>query len=137
MLHPVVHLHLFNERGMLYLQKRAGNKDIQPNMWDTSVGGHVDFGEDIDTALMREAGEELGLGEVEARFLFRYVHESEVERELVYAFYAVSTAQPEPDPAEISEGRFWSREEIVATLGKGIFTPNFEGEILRVLESVP
>ena len=43
LLHPVVHLHLFNSRGELYLQKRPAWKDIQPNRWDTAVGGHVDF----------------------------------------------------------------------------------------------
>lgn len=30
LLHPVVHLHLFNSRGELYLQKRPEWKDIQP-----------------------------------------------------------------------------------------------------------
>ena len=41
LLHPVVHLHLFNSRGELYLQKRPEWKDIQPGRWDTAVGGHV------------------------------------------------------------------------------------------------
>lgn len=39
MLHPVVHLHIFNKAGDLYLQKRSINKDIQPGKWDTAVGG--------------------------------------------------------------------------------------------------
>ena len=38
LLHPVVHLHVFNDKGELYLQKRPAWKDIQPNKWDTSVG---------------------------------------------------------------------------------------------------
>ncbi len=36
LLHPVVHLHLFNSRGELYLQKRPEWKDIQPGRWDTA-----------------------------------------------------------------------------------------------------
>lgn len=48
LLHPVVHLHVFNSRGQLYLQKRALNKDIQPGKWDTSVGGHVGYYESIE-----------------------------------------------------------------------------------------
>ena len=47
LLHPVVHLHLFNSRGELYLQKRPEWKDIQPGRWDTAVGGHVDYGETV------------------------------------------------------------------------------------------
>ena len=36
LLHPVVHLHVFNSRGEVYLQKRPEWKDIQPGKWDTS-----------------------------------------------------------------------------------------------------
>ena len=45
LLHPVVHMHVFNSRGEVYLQKRPEWKDIQPGKWDTSVGGHIDYGE--------------------------------------------------------------------------------------------
>lgn len=59
LLHPVVHLHLFNDEGRLFLQKRSLSKDVQPGKWDTSVGGHVAPGEKIEDALRREASEEL------------------------------------------------------------------------------
>ena len=84
LLHPVVHLHLFNSRGELYLQKRPAWKDIQPGRWDTAVGGHVAYGETIDEALRREAREELGLESFEAEFVRSYVFRSEREQELVY-----------------------------------------------------
>ena len=51
LLHPVVHLHLFNSRGELYLQRRPVWKDIQPGRWDTAVGGHVDYGETVDDVM--------------------------------------------------------------------------------------
>ena len=53
LLHPVVHLHVFNSKGELYLQKRPEWKDIQPGKWDTSVGGHIDLGESVEIALKR------------------------------------------------------------------------------------
>ena len=41
--HPVVHLHVINGRGELYLQHRPKWKQIQPDRWDTGcldlVGG--------------------------------------------------------------------------------------------------
>ena len=59
LLHPVIHLHIFNKDGDLYLQKRSMNKDIQPGKWDTAVGGHIDYGESVEEALRREVREEL------------------------------------------------------------------------------
>ena len=133
LLHPVVHLHVRDAEGRLYLQKRSMTKDIQPGKWDTAVGGHIDFGECVEEALMREAREELGLTRFVPEKLFSYVHESEIERELVNAFTAIVDAGDiEIDPVEIDEGRFWTLDEIDANLGKGVFTPNFEGEYKRL-----
>ena len=50
LLHPVVHLHVFNAQGDIYLQKRPEWKDIQPGKWDTAVGGHIDLGESVEIA---------------------------------------------------------------------------------------
>ena len=47
LLHPVVHLHLFNSHGQLYLQKRPEWKDIQPGKWDTACGGRCWSREEI------------------------------------------------------------------------------------------
>ncbi len=130
MLHPVVHLHIISDNGKLYLQKRSELKDIQPGKWDTAVGGHVDFGEDVISALRREAREELGLTEFNPIKLAPYIFESSIERELINPFIVYCTEELclIPDPEEISEGRFWSKSEIETQLGKEIFTPNFESE---------
>ena len=127
LLHPVVHLHVFNKQGELYLQKRPSWKQIQPDKWDTAVGGHVDLGENIDMALKREAAEEIGLHDFTPEFIKSYVFESDIEKELVYAYKV--TYEDEVTPSEELEcGRFWCMEDIRQQLGKGIFTPNFERE---------
>ena len=133
-LHPVVHLHVFNSGAELYLQKRAMNKDIQPGRWDTSVGGHIDYGEDVLTALQREVREELGITDFEPRFIKSYKFVSTQEAELVNCFFTVYDGVINPDPGEISEGKFWKLTEIKAALGKDIFTPNFEQEFLNVVQ---
>lgn len=132
LLHPVVHLHIFNEAGDLFLQKRSLSKDIQPGKWDTSVGGHVDYGETVAEALQREAREELGVTEFIPQSVARYVFESVIEKELVHTFRTLYNGPFTPDPEELEGGRFWSAEEIRENLGKNIFTPNFEQEYQRL-----
>ena len=131
LLHPVVHLHVFNPDGELYLQRRPEWKDIQPGKWDTAVGGHVDYGESIAEALMREAREELGVDAAGATAVEPYVFESDRERELINPFILVTDQEPHPT-AELDGGRWWSRDEINLSLGRGIFTPNFESEYCRL-----
>lgn len=133
LLHPVVHLHVFNAGGELYLQKRPEWKDIQPGRWDTAVGGHIDLGENVEMALRRETLEELGIDIAGASVerLDTYVFTSERERELVYAHRLTWDAALSPS-AETDGGRFFSREEILEQMGKGFFTPNFESEYQRL-----
>ena len=130
-LHPVVHLHVFNGKGELYLQKRPEWKTIQPGKWDTAVGGHVDFGEDIRTALFREAREELGIDASQATLIEKYVFTSECEKELIFAHRLTTDAAITPS-AETDGGRFWSMAEIHDAIGQGTLTPNFEQEFMRL-----
>lgn len=127
-LHPVVHLHVFNSEGDLYLQHRPEWKDIQPNKWDTACGGHVNFGEDVAMALRREVEEELGITDFEPDFLGHYVFEGIREKELVYVHKTIYDKPICPDKEELDGGRFWKRSEILENIGKGVFTPNFEDE---------
>ncbi|MCM1138847.1 MAG: NUDIX domain-containing protein [Duncaniella sp.] len=132
LLHPVVHLHLFDSEGRLYLQRRPLWKDIQPGKWDTSVGGHVDYGENVISALHREAHEELGVADFEEKLMATYVFESSVEREYVNSFYTV-TDQPVNPTNELNGGKFWSVKEILDNIGKDVFTPNFEKEFTAIV----
>ncbi len=128
LLHPVVHLHVINKNNAVYLQKRPMNKLIQPGKWDTAVGGHISYGEDVKTALRREAWEEIGLDNFSARLVKEYIWESEVERELVYVFITHDYQSIHLHSPEVEEGRFWTVNQIRKNLGQGVFTPNFEHE---------
>ena len=132
LLHPVVHLHIMNRQGALYLQQRSFKKDLLPGYWDTAVGGHVSYGETVAEALFREAEEELRMTDFHPIPLDVYEFEGIQEREQVHVFACVGGFSPQPDGEEVIGGRFWTMEEIEESLGKSVLTPNFEGEFARI-----
>jgi isopentenyldiphosphate isomerase/intracellular septation protein A len=136
LLHPVVHLHVLNANGHFFLQKRPLSKLIQPGKWDTSVGGHISFGEDLQTALSREAFEEIGLKDFSVRFIGKYRWDSEVESELVYYFLTHDFQKIRLHSEEVEEGKFWSPSQIEKNIGKDVFTPNFEFEYNLVKKAI-
>ena len=50
-----------NSDGLILLQKRSATKDLYPNCWDLSVGGHVNFGQSYLETAIRELKEELNI----------------------------------------------------------------------------
>lgn len=59
--HRAIHVFVTNKHGDLLLQKRSLLKDNCPGLWDSSVSGHLDAGEDYTAAAIRELEEEMGI----------------------------------------------------------------------------
>jgi len=135
-LHPVVHLHIINSKGEIYLQKRPDHKLVQPGKWDTAVGGHITFGETIEQALARETAEELNITEIKPVLFAQYKWETEIESELVFSFRTLYNTIPRINKQEVDDGRFWNMKEIRLNLGKEVFTPNFEHEVPLLLTAL-
>jgi isopentenyldiphosphate isomerase len=140
LIHRSVHVLVLGPDGRLLLQKRSLRKDTQPGKWDTSVGGHVGFGQSYEGAARREAREELGLDLDAASpgslvFLYPSRIRNEIESENIHTYLHVSSGPFRPEPGEIDELRLWSRSEIESALGSGVFTPNFEEEFAAFLAS--
>ena len=140
LLHRVVHVLVFDGEGRLFLQKRADDKDVQPGKWDTSVGGHVDSGEERMEAAFRELSEELGVPPSgrkppELVFLHAYTHSNDYESESVRTWMCRWDGPFVLQESEISEGRFWSVDEIDPLARRDgeacPFTPNFLDELER------
>jgi len=134
LLHPVVHLHVFNKNKAILLQKRPMSKLIQPGKWDTAVGGHISAGETLQQALLKEAREEIGLLQFSAKHLKIYRWDCDAESELVYLFITHDHKNVKPQSDEVEELRFWTKNQIERQLGQGVFTPNFELEFSLLKE---
>jgi isopentenyldiphosphate isomerase len=131
--HRAVHVLVFDGLGRLFLQKRSARKDTAPGLWDTSVGGHMQPGEQPEEAAGREFQEELGVPPGTLTPAYRYEWSTAYETELIIAFATRHEGPFFLQVEEIDEGRFWTTDEISAHLGRGLFTPQFEQEYPRML----
>ena len=131
LLHRVVHVLVFDHRQRLLLQKRSMQKRVAPGRWDTSVGGHVDFGESPKTAMYREMKEELGIRPAQPQFAYKYIHANDFESEMVFTYVCSHNGPLWPNPEEIEQVRFWPLDEICACIGQEILSGNFEDEFRR------
>ncbi len=68
--HKPVWIWIINDKGQILVQKRAATKKNLPNKWDMPSAGHVDAGETLLQACVRETGEDLGLKTKESDYIF-------------------------------------------------------------------
>ncbi len=107
LLHRAVHVFVFNAKGELYLQRRSMNKDTAPGKWVSSCSGHVDSGEDYDSAAHRELGEEIGLNEpADLERVFKESACRQTGNEFVWVYRCHSEGPFCLDPEEVSEGQW-------------------------------
>lgn len=132
LIHQSVHVLVFDRTGRLFLQKRSDGKDVQPGLWDTSVGGHLQPGETPEQGAYRELREELGVEGTRIEKAYQYFWESPIETELVRTFVTLHEGPFRLDPVELADGRFWEQGEILAALALGDFTPQFRHEFPRM-----
>lgn len=140
--HRSAHVFLFGTSGDLYLQLRAAGKDLYPDLWDYSVGEHLQPGETFHTAALRGLREELGVDTIALQPIgtertsdFAISRLGVHDRELQQAFRGVYDGPIQPDPAEVAEVRSASMIELRAWVARspGSFTPWFLRD-LRELE---
>lgn len=118
LLHRIAEIMVEDPGGRILLQKRADSRDTNPGCWTTSVGGHVDAGEDYLEAAVREMQEEIGLSDVKLQEIGSYRKNSMHEWRKLNRFYKIFKAvvpvdtRFRPDPIEVSEVRWFTLDEI-------------------------
>jgi isopentenyl-diphosphate delta-isomerase len=127
--HRSVHVFLFDEAGRIYLQKRSFGKLEHPGKWDSSASGHVESGESYREAAGRELEEEIGVkASPEPVLSVRACEQTGMEHSMLFQVRRRTVdPDPNPNPWEILEGRFFETREIQAGIGKEpeTFSPSF------------
>jgi isopentenyl-diphosphate delta-isomerase len=116
LLHRAVSVFVFNERNELLLQKRAVNKYHSPQKWTNTCCTHPTPGETPLMTARRRLGEEMGLITTLTE-VFTFLYQADAgngltENEFDHVFLGVSDQNPNPNPAEVSDWRWVTIEEL-------------------------
>ena len=136
LLHHTAHVVVIDRAcDRILLQKRSAVKEIQPGKWDTAVGGHLDSGEDYETAARREMREELGIvTDAPLEHIFDDRIRNEIESEDVRVFRIFHDGPFDFSRDEIDEVRFFAAEELLLPENIAEFTPNLVSELNTLRE---
>ena len=139
--HRSAHVFLFDASGRLYLQRRAADKDLYPDLWDYSIGEHLQPGESFLAGALRGLHEELGvepialtpIGDVRAG-TYRCVRANAIDRELQQAFRATYEGALQLDAAEVAEVRTVTLAELAHWLARepAAFTPWLQRDVVEL-----
>jgi len=109
-LHRAFSVFIFNAKGELLLQQRAGHKYHSPLLWTNTVCSHPRQGEKTDAAAHRRIVEEMGF-DCEFNEIFSFVYKADVgqgliEHEFDHVFIGVWNENPVPNPDEVCNWKY-------------------------------
>lgn len=114
--HRHVSCYIMNQEGKLLFQKRSSNKLRNPNKW-SKTGGHVDAGETVEDAILREIKEEVGVDikkeNIELIEVFK--NDYATNKSFGYDFFTVVDYKENEyviQKEELSEVKYFTIEEI-------------------------
>jgi len=129
--HRIAHILIFNDRGEMAIQKSSVHKKYCPLHWGTAVGGHVQAGESVEQAALREFKEEIGV-QVPVEFAFRdWFTGPRGIRKLLTTFRAHYDGPFAVNPFEVEKVEFFSLEKIGQMILAG---EKFHPELLFLLK---
>jgi len=111
-----------NNRGEIYVHRRADTRDAFPGMYDMFVAGLVTSGESYEDAIRRELAEELGIEGTEPAFLFKSRYR-DADVNWWTCGYEVVWDGPIHVSEEIAWGGFMPEGDLIVKLEKWPFIP--------------
>ena len=130
--HRSAQVFVFNSAQELLLQKRASSKDVCPDLWDYSVGEHLQPSESFIAGAVRGLREELGIEGVAiapvcAPQRRQYTDAEQLDREIQMPFVCSTDAATRIDLGEVQAIQWVSKVQLAEWVARrpDDFTPWF------------
>ncbi len=141
LLHNEVAVFILNDNNQVLLQKRGANKRYNPNKW-ALCAGHVDAGESLETAALREIEEEVGvsvsLGELQP-FSEREFTLADSNSHITYFYYIKLNLPKESfiiQKEELSEVKWFDLNSVIEMIKERDETTVFSENRLHLFEEL-
>ena len=139
LLHRASHILILNSEEKILFQKRSMEKDLYPGWWIDSAAGHLDSGEDYESAVHRELKEELGI-DTNLVYLFskrkRWEGDGKIDNEVIKVFGGKHNGPFNIEKSEVDFVKFLSLQEAIHLMKTDKVTP-LTVEILKELKKNP
>ena len=128
---PIVMIYIENNNGEYLIQKASKEKGSVYS----STGGHVDSGEEIDAAIVREVKEEIGvdIDLKEVKYLGHIITGTPI-RFLYYLKKDIDIKEFKPDKSEVKYVKYMSENEINNLIEEGLFLESHAICFNKILE---
>jgi isopentenyl-diphosphate Delta-isomerase len=120
MLHRAFSVFIFNDKGEMLLQKRAGKKYHSGGLWTNACCSHPQPGEESMLAANRRLEEEMGFT-APLKKVFSFIYKAAfanglTEHEYDHVFIGNYNGLVKPDPDEVEDYRYQSLDELKQSL---------------------
>lgn len=129
-----VHIWIMNSKGEIYVQRRAKQRELYPNLWENPGGGAV-IGEESEDAFKREFLEELGIFPDTANALV--IETIKREKDFVDIWVLKQDFEIEElnlQRKEVYQAKWVSFEKLKTMLEKQVFVPTIEESLIPFLK---
>jgi len=132
LLHRIIHILIFNDKGEMAMQYRSKYKPFCPNHWSTTVGGRVGAGESYEQAAKREFQEELNtLTDFEFLDKFHYKNLESGHQAMLTIYKTIYNGPFDINPEEVEKLAYFPIPKIKEMIGSG---EKFHPELLFILK---